>query len=158
MSDVESIIEQVERKSGLPSAPSEEFLEEARTILQYDRNTLEAMSAEECGYAAQTISRYILFIINTINRAKARVHWYEHELNQELGTFSDKEFGHIYGAEPKKWAAIMSRQSTIDLSDKIQTTKTTLARLYDVVDPIKLLREDILSIKYAKLARQKLEN
>ena len=146
-------LEKIEEVTGL-GKPDMEDLVELRERLSYGRNVFESMSADECLYISHDISRYLLYLGGVIGRTKAKLHWYEIQLNKRLGETA-RDFNDIYGNEAKRSAAIMSFEDTIEMYDKIAQCNVVLDRTYSVMEPIKMLKQDINDIKINKMMKQK---
>lgn len=152
---IDRVIARIEEVSGLPSNFSAEFVEEVSKLLT--RTELEALTADECNFASLNVTRYIFYLANCASKTRAKLHWYEIELNKLLGTFMENDFAGIFGAENKRITAIMAYEDTSALYEKIQLAKVSLARLDGMIDSLKMFKSDINDIKISKLTKQKVE-
>ena len=154
---LDHVIEKIEIATGIANIFDKDYAEKISSRLKYTRNELEGMPPKELIYLSIDLSRYIIYIQNCIARTKAKLHYYNIEIDRWLGTFMEQEFPDIYGASNKRITAIMSKDETRKVFSMLQIAQTTLSRLEGVVDGIKLYQKDINDLKIMKLSEQKME-
>ena len=78
------VLDEYERKCGLPDTVNENTKNIATSLLNTDFSDFR-MTADECGEAASALSQYALNLKRVINKEKATVHWCENRIMKVVG-------------------------------------------------------------------------
>jgi hypothetical protein len=150
MNNAIAILDEYEKKCGLPPTTQIGSEEELQNYLNMDRNVVEKLSVEDCGNIAYRLKQYSFYIQRLHNKESSREAWVVTQLNDEVAK-------RIHGYDKylkysNKVALIAKDDSYVAVLYKIYSyTKQRVKRLTFLSNSIKDLADTLLSIQRAKL-------
>jgi undecaprenyl pyrophosphate synthase len=84
LSKIDQILDDYEKRSGLPQCKAPGAEEEFEKYLTMDRTEMEALQHENCAEIGYRLSQYAFYLQRLFNREKARVIWARQQLTDTI--------------------------------------------------------------------------
>jgi len=146
---IDSILDDYEKKSGLPTCKSPGTEEELESYLNLDRKGMEALQAENCAEIGTRLAQYSFYLQRLYNREKARVIWAKQQLTDTIA----KSLGDYdkFTKFDVKVALIIKENAYADSLQKIVTyAEQRTQRLEFLATSIKHIADAMKNMQMAK--------
>lgn len=145
----DALLDEYEKNIGVSKFQAPGEPEELEVYLNMDRQVMEGMSSEECGYIGARLAQFAFHIQRAQNRELARVSWAKNEIKMCIATELDSVNG--YGYEEKYYKCVKANDHARKLNQIMIYAQQRADRLNFVSNGLKTLGDAIKSIKFAKI-------
>lgn len=152
LENLENLLEQYERVSGLPALQLRNETE-AQRLLTLSSGELKGMTAADCGEAAYVLEQFSLHIQRLMNREQERLHWAEDLIRYLIGP----ELRSItaYSWEERKLLAIRQNDAAVKAEVLRVNAQARIDRLSFVGSKIERTANTFLALQATRRAQRR---
>jgi hypothetical protein len=84
LAKIDQVLDEYEKKAGLPACKSPGTEDELEKLLSMDRTSMEGLYAENCAEIGYRLAQYAFYVQRLFNREKTRVIWAKQQLAETI--------------------------------------------------------------------------